>query len=187
MPDALFANSTAGSQVATNPITATAASPKLGMTYDLTDQLRAFVQYAHGLRAPPYDNAIFGFVNQILGYEILPNGDLVPRTLNGHEVGLRGRDSSGSSFEVSRFCNTNRNFIDVALVTSAIGGLCYRGASGWGGELRTTDIAKKKRVSAAATVGPTDTTMDALLAYKIALAMTLNAGVFNIRRGGSAY
>jgi hemoglobin/transferrin/lactoferrin receptor protein len=229
MPDALFANSMAGSQVAINPITPTATSSKLGMTYDLTDQLCAFVRYAHGFRAPPYDNAIFGFVDDILGYEILPDGNLVPRTLNGHEVGWRGRDSSGSSFQVSGFYNTYKNFVDGALVTSppptpllplqcqnlasvviyewdAIGG--WRLLPAW-------TLLSRSPVPAAAMPTPlpqsmrlTSSTGAARCARPtsrksigcarrppwlpparlwIALAMTPNAGVVNIRRGGSAY
>src|SRR3712207_8185559 len=48
----------------------------LGLTYDLNETFRLFGQYAHGFRAPPYDNANFGFSNPLFGYEILPNGNL---------------------------------------------------------------------------------------------------------------
>ena len=239
-PDALFANSNTGG-FAINDLTATAISPKLGLTYDLTDQLRLFGQYAHGFRGPPYDNANFGFRNPVFGYEILPNGSLKPETVDGFEGGIRGRNSAGSSFQLSAFHNSYKNFIDTVVIGTssaglqqfqyqnlsnvtiygaeakgeyrflpewslfgslayahgtnddtgapinsvdplkAIGGLRYRGISGWGGELRTTWVAEKNRVSAPGIfVVPAHTTVDALLSYEVAPTLTINAGLFNI-------
>lgn len=58
------------------PIDEFAISPKLGATYDLNNTWRLVAQYAHGFRAPPYDNANFAFSNPTSGYEILPNAKL---------------------------------------------------------------------------------------------------------------
>ena len=98
--------------------TETAVSPKLGLTYDLTENYRWFGQYARGFRAPPYDNANFGFRNTTSFYEILPNGNLKPETSDGFESGLRGRFNNGSTFQVSAFYNKYQNFIDTVTLSS---------------------------------------------------------------------
>ncbi len=121
-PDAAFANSNTGG-FTINDQKATAISPKLGATYDLNDQFRLFGQYARGFRAPPYDNANFGFRNPVIGYEILPNGNLAPETSDGFEAGLRSRSLSGSSFQVSAFYNKYRDFIDTVTVGTSSTGL----------------------------------------------------------------
>jgi hemoglobin/transferrin/lactoferrin receptor protein len=105
------------------PLTEWPVSPKFGATYKLNDALTAFAQYAHGFRAPPYDNANFGFQNPVFGYEILPNPDLKPETSNGFEIGLRGRFDDGSSFSVAGFYNLYKDFIDTKLVGTSPGGL----------------------------------------------------------------
>lgn len=88
-----------------------ALSPKFGVTYDLTKQYSLFGQYAHGFRAPPYDDANLGFSNPTYGYETLPNGQLKPESSDGFEAGLRGRYDDGSSFQVSAFYNRYTDFI----------------------------------------------------------------------------
>lgn len=92
--------------------TATAVSPKLGATFDLTETYRIFGQYSRGFRAPPYDNMNFGYRNVVLGYEILPSGNLNPETSNGFEGGLRARFDNGSNFQVSAFYNKYKDFIE---------------------------------------------------------------------------
>lgn len=238
--DQMFANSnTANFKI--NEQTETAISPKLGLTYDLNDQVRLFGQYARGFRAPPYDNANFGFSNPLQGYEILPNGNLIPETSNGFEGGIRGRDAKGSSFQLTAFHNSYENFIEsvvtgfspaglmqfqfqnVSNVTiygyegkgelkfapnwsvfgsfafahgtnedtgaaldsvdpfTGIGGIRYRGISGWGGELRAKYVSEKDHVSSATVFRtPAYTTVDALLSYETVPSMTINVGVFNI-------
>ncbi len=44
-------------------------------------------QYARGFRAPPYDNANFGFRNTSFFYEILPNGILIATNIFAREDG----------------------------------------------------------------------------------------------------
>lgn len=113
--DQLFANSnTANFEI--HQQQETAISPKLGATFDLSDNYRLFAQYARGFRAPPYDNANFGFRNNAFFYEILPNGNLEPETSDGFEGGLRARFRSGSSFQVSAFYNMYQNFIDTVTI-----------------------------------------------------------------------
>lgn len=117
-PDADFSRSNlTGVQVAEQ--TETSVSPKLGATYDLTKNFRLVGQYAHGFRAPPYDNANFGFRNAIFGYEILPNGNLKPETVDSFEGGLRARFDGGSNFYVTAFYNKYKNFIETVTVNEA--------------------------------------------------------------------
>lgn len=104
-----------------------ALSPKFGLTYDLTGEYALFGQYAHGFRAPPYDDANLGFSNPTYGYEVLPNANLEPETSNGVEAGLRGKFSDGSSFQVSGYYNRYKNFIaQRAVGTSSTGLLRYQ-------------------------------------------------------------
>jgi hemoglobin/transferrin/lactoferrin receptor protein len=112
--DAAFLNSNPG--FAVGNVSAFAVSPKLGATYDLTENLRIFGQYARGFRAPPYDNANFAFRNNAQFYEIIPNFGLRPETVNSFEAGLRGRFANGSSFQVSGFYNIYNDFIETATV-----------------------------------------------------------------------
>lgn len=120
--DQLFLNSTAGS-IPVHDQEETEVSPKLGLTFDVTDEYTLFGQYAHGFRAPPYDNANFAFSNPGYGYEILPNANLKPETSDGFEAGLRGGYADGSSFSLSGFYNTYEDFIDTVFVGFSGGGL----------------------------------------------------------------
>lgn len=117
-PDDMFNRSNVTGVQVSN-MTATAISPKLGVTYDLTQNYRLFGQYAHGFRAPPYDNANFGFRNTTSFYEILPSFNLRPETVDGFESGIRARFASGSSFQLTGFYNKYKDFIDIVTVTQA--------------------------------------------------------------------
>ncbi|MBO6636096.1 TonB-dependent hemoglobin/transferrin/lactoferrin family receptor [Parvibaculum sp.] len=117
-PDALFANASAGA-FAVKEMTETEVSPKLGITFDVSEEYTLFGQYAHGFRAPPYDNANFGFRNSAQFYEIIPNPDLKPETSDGFEAGLRGSFRDGSSFSTTVFYNMYEDFIDTVTLASA--------------------------------------------------------------------
>ena len=140
-PDAAFYNTNSGLTVGN--VSAFAVSPKLGVTYDLTDTYRVFGQYARGFRAPPYDNANFAYENTTVGYAIVPNYNLRPETVDSFEAGLRGRFADGSSFQVSGFYNLYKDFIlAVPIGTSAqfpLGISQYQNVSSvriWGFEAR---------------------------------------------------
>ena len=119
--DALFANGGAAT-LTVHEVTETEVSPKLGATFDLSQEYKLYAQYAHGFRAPPYDNANFAFSNPGYGYEVLPNGNLKPETSDGIEGGLRGKFADGSSFSTSLFYNQYEDFIETQLIGMA-GGL----------------------------------------------------------------
>ncbi|HYH38805.1 MAG TPA: TonB-dependent hemoglobin/transferrin/lactoferrin family receptor [Azospirillum sp.] len=93
-----------------------AVSPKLGVTYALTEQYKLYGLYARGFRSPPFDSANNGYVNGPQRYEMLPNPDLKAETSHGFEAGLRGRFAGGSSFGVNAFYNLYDDFIDSRVI-----------------------------------------------------------------------
>jgi|AGTN01.3.fsa_nt_gi TonB-dependent heme/hemoglobin receptor family protein/TonB-dependent hemoglobin/transferrin/lactoferrin receptor family protein len=99
-----------------------ALSPKLGLVYRLDPVYSLYGQYAHGFRAPPYDDANTGFSNSVGGgmiqYEFLPNPDLEAETSNGVEAGFRGRFQDGSSFNLSSFFTRYKNYIDMKTIVA---------------------------------------------------------------------
>ena len=116
-PDRYFWNST-GATLNAVPSASTyiSASPKLGLLYHFTDTYSAYFQYATGFRAPPYDNANFGFTNTASFYQILPNANLKPETANSFEVGMRGKYETGSSWQLTGFYNLYNNFLETVVV-----------------------------------------------------------------------
>ncbi len=85
-------------------------SPKVGVLYRLGPQYTLFGQYAHGFRAPPYNDVNIGFTNLQFGYTAIPNSELKPERSRGVEAGLRGRFAA-SNFSVAAFYNRYRDFI----------------------------------------------------------------------------
>jgi outer membrane receptor protein involved in Fe transport len=69
-------------------------SPKLGMTYQFTDELNAFASYRHAFRTPS-EGQLFrqGSARNTI--------DLEPVKADNYEVGLRARPSKSVSFEAS--------------------------------------------------------------------------------------
>ncbi|WP_122689047.1 TonB-dependent receptor domain-containing protein, partial [Pseudomonas viridiflava] len=91
-------------------------SPKLGVTYALTDTYTWYGQYAEGFRTPSA-KALYGrFENLNAGYVVEPNPDLDPEKSKSYETGLRGRFESGS-FDVAVFYNKYRDFINEDAIT----------------------------------------------------------------------
>lgn len=95
----------------------TSWSPKLGAIWRFDDTFSAFAQYAHGFRAPPYDDVNLGFTNLQFGYTSIPNPNLKPETSNGLEVGLRASGRLGY-FSVSAYENRYRDFIESQSVVA---------------------------------------------------------------------
>ncbi|WP_432754546.1 TonB-dependent receptor [Pseudomonas sp. WMBT8] len=86
-------------------------SPKLGVTYALTEQYTWFGQYAEGFRTPSA-KALYGrFENLGEGYIVEPNSNLKPETSKSYETGIRGNFDAGN-FDVAAFYNKYRDFID---------------------------------------------------------------------------
>ena len=95
----------------------TSVSPKLGAIWRFNDTLSAFAQYAHGFRAPPYNDVNLGFTNLQFGYTSIPNPNLKPETSNGLEIGLRANGRLGY-FSVSAYENRYRDFIESQSVVA---------------------------------------------------------------------
>ena len=116
-PDQYFWNSTGATlNVVPSGSTYVSASPKFGAIYRFSDVYSSYFQYATGFRAPPYDNANFGFTNTASFYQILPNANLKPETANSFEVGFRAKYANGSSWQLTGFYNLYNNFLETVTV-----------------------------------------------------------------------
>ncbi|MCB1583042.1 MAG: TonB-dependent hemoglobin/transferrin/lactoferrin family receptor [Xanthomonadales bacterium] len=93
--DNLFDNG--AGDVAVVSITESDFSPKLGLMYDISDDLNVYAQYVRGFRAPPYDDVNIGFNLALFNYSAIPNPDLRSETSDGFEVGMR---YSGTSHQM---------------------------------------------------------------------------------------
>jgi hemoglobin/transferrin/lactoferrin receptor protein len=73
-------------------------SPKLGLVAPLArsdaGSLDGWVQYAHGFRAPSFEDANIGLDIPLFNIRAIPNPDLKPETSDGVEAGLRWRGTS---------------------------------------------------------------------------------------------
>lgn len=86
-------------------------SPKLGVTYAISDQYTWYGQYAEGFRTPSA-KALYGrFENVQNDYIVQPNPDLEPEKSKSYETGLRGHFDAGT-FDVAVFYNKYRDFIN---------------------------------------------------------------------------
>lgn len=86
-------------------------SPKLGLTYALSDQYTWFGQYAEGFRTPAA-KALYGRFEGAQGdYVIEPNPALKPEKSKSYETGLRGRFDAGW-FDLAVFHNKYQDFIN---------------------------------------------------------------------------
>jgi hemoglobin/transferrin/lactoferrin receptor protein len=74
-------------------------SPRLGLTWRLRGGATAFLQYAHGFRAPPFEDVNIGLDLPQFNVRAIPNPDLKPERSDSVELGLRldGRVVSGSA------------------------------------------------------------------------------------------
>jgi hemoglobin/transferrin/lactoferrin receptor protein len=108
-PDAIFAADNPG----ITPVEKKedAVSPRIGVLFRATPRYTVFGQYAHGFRAPPYNDVNIGFTNLAFGYTAVPNPDLKPEKSRGAEIGLRGDFGRGGSFSLAAFHNRYRDFI----------------------------------------------------------------------------
>jgi len=66
-------------------------SPRLGVIVPLGDSLDLWAQYAHGFRAPSFDEANIGLDIPLFNIRAVPNPDLEPESSDGIDAGLRWR------------------------------------------------------------------------------------------------
>ncbi|WP_369976860.1 TonB-dependent hemoglobin/transferrin/lactoferrin family receptor [Xanthomonas bundabergensis] len=107
--DAIFAVDNPG--VAAEKVTDSNVSPKLGAIWRIDDAWSLYANYAHGFRAPPYNDVNIGFTNLQFGYTAIANPDLKPETSKGAELGLRYTAAAGY-FGLSGYYNDYRDFIE---------------------------------------------------------------------------
>jgi hemoglobin/transferrin/lactoferrin receptor protein len=71
-------------------------SPKLGLIYHVNQSTDLYLQYAHGFRAPPYEDANIGLEIPAFNYRAIPNPDLRSESSNGFDLGLRWQGLNAS-------------------------------------------------------------------------------------------
>ncbi len=86
-------------------------SPKLGLSWQAREGLTAWLQYAQGFRAPPFEDVNIGLDIPQFNIRALPNPDLRPETSDSLELGLRftGAALAGSA---SVFYSRYEDFIE---------------------------------------------------------------------------
>lgn len=87
--DAIYREDNPGSQPV--EITEDEFSPKLGLVVPLPGWADLWLQYAHGFRAPSFEDANIGLDIPLFNIRAIPNPDLRPETSDGIEAGLRWR------------------------------------------------------------------------------------------------
>jgi hemoglobin/transferrin/lactoferrin receptor protein len=70
-------------------ITESDISPKLGLIYRINPETDVYLQYAHGFRAPPYEDANIGLEIPVFNFRAIPNPDLRSESSNSIDLGFR--------------------------------------------------------------------------------------------------
>ncbi len=86
-------------------------SPKLGVVYRPAASTEIWLQYAHGFRAPPYEDVNISLEIPLFNYRAIPNPDLAPERSDGVDLGVRWRGTSASA-DMSLFRTDYDNFIE---------------------------------------------------------------------------
>ena len=86
-------------------------SPKLGVIYRPGESTELWLQYAHGFRAPPYEDANISLEVPLFNYRAIPNPDLKPERSDGIDAGIRWRGDAASA-DLSVFRTEYEDFIE---------------------------------------------------------------------------
>ncbi len=86
-------------------------SPKIGVIYRVSESTELFVQYAHGFRAPPYEDANLSLELPLFNIRAVPNPELRSERSDGIDVGLRWRGLNNAA-HVSAFRTKYEDFIE---------------------------------------------------------------------------
>ena len=92
-------------------IRAQEVSPKLGIVGRLSDSAEIYFQYAHGFRAPPYEDANISLDIPLFNLRAVPNPDLRAERSDGFDVGLRWRGERSRAY-LSLFRTAYEDFIE---------------------------------------------------------------------------
>ncbi len=93
-------------------ITESDISPKLGLIYRLTPETDIYLQYTHGFRAPPYEDANIGLEIPVFNFRAIPNPDLRSESSDGFDVGLRWHGADKAA-RLSVFRTRYTDFIET--------------------------------------------------------------------------
>lgn len=109
-PDAVYLED----NPATEPVSVADAdlSPKLGAIYRVGDNLDLYLQYAHGFRAPPFEDANIGLDIPLFNIRAIPNPALESETSDGWELGARWLGDR-AEFSLALFHTEYRDFIET--------------------------------------------------------------------------
>jgi len=86
-------------------------SPKLGLILHLSPGAEVYLQYAHGFRAPPYEDANISLEMPVFNYRAIPNPNLRSERSDGLDLGLRWRGALGEA-RLSLFRTEYEDFIE---------------------------------------------------------------------------
>ncbi len=86
-------------------------SPKVGLIYRLNSETDIYMQYAHGFRAPPYEDANISLEIPFFNYRAIPNPDLKSESSDGFDIGIRWTGVS-ASLRLSVFRTVYTDFIE---------------------------------------------------------------------------
>ena len=87
-------------------------SPKAGLLFHVTDNSTAYLQWARGFRAPPFEDANIGLDIPLFNIRALPNPELKSETSNGVEVGWR-MDSGTTRWSAAAYYTRFQDFIET--------------------------------------------------------------------------
>jgi hemoglobin/transferrin/lactoferrin receptor protein len=87
-------------------------SPKFGVIYRLNPETDLYVQYAHGFRAPPYEDANIGLEIPVFNIRAIPNPDLKSESSDGFDLGMRWQGLN-SGVRMSLFRTRYSDFIET--------------------------------------------------------------------------
>ncbi len=87
-------------------------SPKLGAIYHLGDDIDLYMQYAHGFRAPPFEDANIGLDIPLFNIRAIPNPELRSETSDGWELGVRWQGER-SRLQLGAFRTSYTDFIET--------------------------------------------------------------------------
>jgi hemoglobin/transferrin/lactoferrin receptor protein len=94
------------------PYTTDAFTPKIGAIWRFAEGYELRGRYVFGFRAPPFDDANFGFSNADAGYVSLPNPNLDSEYSQGQELSLLHNHASGS-WSITAYNTDYENFIGL--------------------------------------------------------------------------
>lgn len=95
-----------------------AATPRLGVVWQVAPAFAPYGQIAKGFRAPAPDQVNNGFTNLASGYTSVGNANLKAEQADSIEIGFRGR-AGGMRYSIAAFDNRYQDFISQQVVGGA--------------------------------------------------------------------